>query len=85
MGESSRYLAIFLSECRYCKPALIIHECTSFFAQWLFGQFLPEYTVNKVDPPEGKEQLGVLSAGFASGTWLLSPHQFWLACLSSKA
>ena len=76
LGESSRSLAVFLALIKKAKPDLIVHECTSFFSQFLFDTFLSDYCVNRFATPENKQQRSALKAGFQSGTWLLSPHQF---------
>ena len=80
MGESSRALAIWLSSVRKSQPDLVVHECTSHFAASLFDEFLPEMERHRIQPPQGKQQASSISAGYMSGTWLLSPNQFGWPC-----
>ena len=84
LGESSISLALFLACIKKAKPAGVTHECTSFFSQFLFDEFLPEYQVHRIAVPKNQEQRSALKAGFQSGTWLLSPHQMGWPCFRPR-
>ena len=84
LGDSSRSLAIFLAMIKKCRPHGVTHECTSFFSQFLFDTYLPEYKVHRFAVPENREQRSCLRAGFQSDTWLLSPHQFGWPCFRPR-
>lgn len=79
LGESSVSLAIFLSLVKRNRPQIVTHECTSFFSQFLFDEFLPEYRVHRLSAPDDLQH-SALRAGFQSGTWLVSPHQMGWPC-----
>lgn len=70
-----------------CQPHIVVHECTSHFAQWLFKEYLPEYDMHQFVAPENsveKETLGASTSGFQSGSWLLSPTQFGWPCFRPR-
>lgn len=79
LGESSVSLAIFLSLVKRNRPQVVTHECTSFFSQFLFDEFLPQYKVHRLSAPDDLQH-SALRAGFQSGTWLVSPHQMGWPC-----
>ena len=84
LGESSISLAIFLAMVRDTQPEITTHECTSYFSQFLFDKYLPEFTVHRISVPGDEGQRSALRAGFQSNTWLLSPHQVGWPCFRPR-
>ena len=52
LGDSSKPLAIWLSEILITKPDAIVHECTGRFMRSLFGKYLPDYDAYTVSKPQ---------------------------------
>lgn len=52
LGNSSRTLAIWLSEILHGEPHVVLHECTGKFMRSLFERYLIQYQVYTLQRPE---------------------------------
>ncbi|CAK9062674.1 unnamed protein product [Durusdinium trenchii] len=81
LGDSSRYLAIWLSMIKHGKPAVAIHECTPYFDQSVFQKYLGEsFEIHRFEEPHAWKDLSRNAKVGGPRVWLLSPTLFGWPC-----